>query len=157
MIRDSSHASFTAPSDWKPAGNAILTPWGEQLDPAEVWQEYPRPRMERKDWTNLNGMWNYAVSAKDAGKPSEWDGDILVPFAVEAPLSGVGRRLKPTEALWYRRSIELKPANDERTLLHFEAVDYASEVWVNGEKLGSHLGGSLPFSFDVTDVPGENR
>ena len=87
------------------------------------------------------------MRAKDAGKPSEWDGDILVPFAIEAPLSGVGRRLKPTEALWYRRSIELKKANDERTLLHFEAVDYDSEVWVNPifRNLNfSHTGGCAP-------------
>lgn len=146
------HISSAAADHWKPVENSMLTTWGEQLDPDEVWQEYPRPQLERETWKNLNGLWKYAVTPKDAGKPSEWTGDILVPFAIEAPLSGVGHRLQPDEALWYTRSFELMKMPEGRLLLNFEAVDYASEVWVNGKAVGKHIGGSLPFTFDVTNV-----
>ncbi len=139
-----------AEGPWRPTANSMLTPWGERLNPAEVWPDYPRPQMERAGWSNLNGLWAYAVAQKDAEKPSEWTGKILVPFAIEAPLSGVGRRLQPTEALWYRRFVDLAKKPDGRLLLHFEAVDYAAEVWLNGQEVGQHVGGSLPFSFDVT-------
>ena len=146
-----------AASSWKPAENTMLTPWGEKLDPSNVWKEYPRPQMERAQWKNLNGLWDYAVTAKDAGQPASWNGEILVPFAIEAPLSGVGRKLQPTEELWYHRSIDLGKKMDGRLLLHFEAVDYASEVWINGTKVGSHVGGNLPFSFDITDVSNDGQ
>ncbi|VGO13322.1 Beta-galactosidase [Pontiella desulfatans] len=143
------HLSLAGASDWKPAENTMLTPWGEKLDPANVWPEYPRPQMERADWKNLNGFWNYAVTDKAASKPSAWDGDILVPFALEAPLSGVGRKLQPSEALWYKRTFNHAPKEGTRLLLHFEAVDYKTEVWVNGQRVGSNIGGNLPFSFDI--------
>jgi len=146
-----------AEGTWKPVANSMLTPWGEQLDPAKVWQEYPRPQMERQGWNNLNGLWDYAVTEKDAGKPSAWTGKILVPFGIEAPLSGVGRRLKPAEALWYRRSVDLAKKPLGRLLLHFEAVDYATEVWLNGKEVGKHVGGFLPFSFDVTELATAGR
>ena len=138
----------------------MRTPWGEKLTAAEAWREYPRPAMRRDKWTNLNGLWDYAVTSKDVtDAPSHWDGEILVPFAIEAPLSGVERRLEPDEILWYRRSIAVAKNPQRRYLLNFEAVDYHSTVLVNGEEAGSNTGGNLPFSFDITDhlVDGTTR
>ena len=71
----------------------MLTPWGEALDKNAVLQEYPRPQLVRESYYNLNGLWDYAITASDAC-PGAWDGEILVPFSPEAPLSGVGRILK---------------------------------------------------------------
>lgn len=142
----------TAHAEWKPSENTMLTPWGEKLDPSSVWTEYPRPLLEREAWTNLNGLWSYAVSGKDAEKPTEWAGEILVPFAPEAPLSGVGRLIEPNEALWYKRTLSAGKSAGKRTLIHFEAVDYETTVWVNGVEVGQHRGGHTPFSFDVTDA-----
>lgn len=137
---------------WHPVEGKMLTKWGEALTPDTAWQEYPRPQMERPSWTNLNGMWNYAVTPKDAEQPGEWDGKILVPFALEAPLSGIGRLLEPTEALWYQRNFRVQSPPTGRLLLHFEAVDYKTQVWVNDQKVGEHVGGNLPFSFDITEA-----
>ena len=145
---------------WAPVPGAMLTDWGASLTPATAWREYPRPALARDGWVNLNGLWQYAVTrATDAAAPAQWNGEILVPFAIESPLSGVGRRVSPDEALWYRRTVEV-PATKagERTLLNFEAVDYQATVWVNHTQVGAHTGGNLPFSFDITRalVPGSN-
>ena len=68
----------------------MLTPWGEKVTPENAWRDYPRPQMVRSNWTNLNGQWDYAVTdiGKTDARPEKWDGKILVPFALEAPLSG---------------------------------------------------------------------
>lgn len=142
----------TANAQWQPAENSMLTQWGKDLDPSAVWAEYPRPLLERSEWTNLNGLWTYGIGTKDAEKPGEWVGEILVPFAPEAPLSGVGRLTEPTETLWYKRSLPAGPGEGKRTLLHFEAVDYETTVWVNGQEVGRHRGGNTPFFFDITDA-----
>lgn len=143
------HTSFSA--EWKPVAGSMLTEWGENISPDNAWTEYPRPQMVRKNWTNLNGMWEYSITRQSDKRAGTWDGEILVPFAIEAPLSGVGRSLEPYEALWYRRNFKLQKEPKERLLLHFEAVDYQSIVWVNGKEVGGHVGGNLPFSFDITD------
>ena len=70
--------------DWSPKGDKIKTKWGKNLDPEKVWQEYPRPQLERKDWLNLNGAWSYSITQKDAQKPETPDGKILVPFPLES-------------------------------------------------------------------------
>jgi hypothetical protein len=134
--------------DWQPAPASIMTRWAEQVDPANPHPEYPRPQMVRKDWMNLNGLWEYAVTPVDEPKPEQWEGKILVPFPLESALSGVGRILKPDEALWYRREFEV-PADwaGKMVLLHFEAVDWQAEAWLNGARLGDHRGGYDPFSF----------
>jgi beta-galactosidase/beta-glucuronidase len=143
---------------WKPGVGSKRSEWGEQLDSKSVWSEYPRPQLKREKWVNLNGMWEYSITPQNAGKAGKWDGEILVPFAIEAPLSGVGRLLEQNEALWYRRNFSLQQKPEGRLLLHFEAVDYRSEVWVNGKEVGGHVGGNLPFSLDITDqvTAGEN-
>jgi len=137
----------------------LITEWGAKVTAENAWREYPRPRMTREHWTNLNGEWDYAVTTLKTGKPSGWAGKILVPFCIESKLSGVGRKLEPFEALWYRRTVTLAPKAGMRTLLHFEAVDYACAVTVNGKKVGEHVGGNLPFQFDITDAAkaGENE
>ncbi len=138
----------------------MRTEWGEKVTPENVWQEYPRPAMSRENWTNLNGLWDYAVTPKsDSAPPREkWDGKILVPFAIEAPLSGVERRFTPDDALWYRRTFAATKAPGKKVLLNFEAVDYQSTVWVNDVEVGSNTGGNLPFFFDISAAlkEGEN-
>jgi len=145
-------------AEWKPVSGTMLTKWGQQLKPEKAWSEYPRQQFVRERWTNLNGLWSYAVTAKETDKPSSWAGQILVPFCPESALSGVGRLIEPTESLWYRRTFRAQKTA-MRTLLNFEAVDYHATVWVNGQPVGTHTGGHTPFSFDVTDAlrTGENE
>ncbi|UCS91709.1 hypothetical protein KZP23_13230 [Echinicola marina] len=144
---------------WQPVGDKIITKWAEEVTPSNVWQEYPRPQMERDEWQNLNGLWEYAITSNRAEEPEEWKESILVPFALETPLSGVGQRINPDEVIWYRRTFEYDPQKGETHLLNFEGVDYKCMVWVNGQLAGSHIGGNLPFSFDVTKLmkEGENE
>jgi beta-galactosidase/beta-glucuronidase len=137
----------------RPFISDMTTAWGAAVTPANAWTEYPRPEMARDDWQNLNGHWDYAITPADRRQPpATWDGKILVPFALESKLGGVQRLLDATEALWYRRAFDVSPAAGQRTLLHFEAVDYRCEVTVNGRPVGTHTGGFTPFSFDVTDA-----
>lgn len=141
-----------ASADWSPVKGSMLTEWGAKVTPENAWREYPRPQMVREGWSNLNGLWHYAVTDRGAAQPQKWVNQILVPFALETPLSGVGQRLEDNQALWYQRTFKAKSEPNGRTLLHFEGVDYACRVWVNGELAGSHVGGNLPFYFDVTDL-----
>lgn len=137
-------------ADWQPVAGKMTTRWAKTVSPKNAWPEYPRPQFERKNWQNLNGLWDYSVTAKDAPKPSAWTGQILVPYCIESTLSGVGRELQPEDALWYRRTVNLKPKKGLQTLLNFEAVDYQTTVWVNGQQVGEHTGGNTAFSFDIT-------
>lgn len=144
-------ANNTAPSwNWSVVGGHIRTPWSSDVNPATVAGEYPRPRMVRHEWMSLNGLWDYAVTAKDAPCPETFDGEILVPFCIESALSGVGRRVSAEEALWYSVSFTLPSDWEKGTILNFGAVDYECEVWLNGESLGVHKGGYTAFSFDIT-------
>ena len=131
----------------------LRTRWAATVDPAHVLPEYPRPQMSRTAWVNLNGRWDYAITALTAPRPSIWDGKILVPFAVESQLSGVQRAVSPTQQLWYRRSFE-RPTllQGGRLLLHFGAVDWQATIWLNGTMVGVHRGGYDPFTLDVTDA-----
>lgn len=131
----------------------MMTPWGEKVTSKNAWRDYPRPQMERSNWTCLNGDWDYAITAitNTPGRPAKWDGKIRVPFALEAPLSGCGGRLlKPEEYLWYTRSIELDPKPGERILLHFGAVDFRAMVYLGHDEVAIHEGGQLPFTVDLT-------
>lgn len=138
-------------AQWKPAGDKIKTKWAETLDPNNVLPEYPRPIMERSAWTNLNGLWEYAILPANQQEPKSFDGQILVPFAVESSLSGVQKSLGKENELWYKRTFTV-PSNwkGKNILLHFGAVDWKTDVYVNDIKVGSHTGGYTPFSFDIT-------
>ena len=140
-------------ASWKPAGDRIMTRWAGEVGPGNALPEYPRPQMVRPDWINLNGLWDYAIVAKDSGRPADWDGKILVPFAAESALSGVGKPVGSEKALWYRRTIAVpRKARQGRVLLHFGAVDWESTVWINGREAGTHRGGYDPFTYDITDL-----
>ena len=152
--------SFSAGA-WTPAGNVIMTPWADSIDCNNVWNQYPRPMMKRAEWKNLNGLWEYAIRPAAADTPESYQGDILVPFAVESSLSGVGKRVKSNEALWYTRTFTVpKNWKGKDVMLNFGAVDWACEVWVNGISVGEHTGGFTPFSINITPAlaqAGENR
>lgn len=151
LILLSGMAMSVAFAQWKPAGDKIKTNWAESIDVQKVLPEYPRPIMERQDWNNLNGLWEYAILPIGNPEPERYDGQILVPFALESSLSGVQKRVSANEELWYKRSFTV-PADwkGKNILLHFGAVDWRAEVFVNDIKVGTHEGGFTPFSFDIT-------
>lgn len=136
---------------WTPAGDKIKTKWAEEVSPTNSHPEYPRPQMLRSDWKSLNGLWNYSIVSASAAKPASFDGTILVPFAVESSLSGVGRKVTAQDAIWYSTTFSVpKSWNGKRTIIHFDAVDWKADVFVNGVQLGTHTGGYTHFSFDLT-------
>ena len=138
-------------AEWKPVEGRIMTKWASEVDPKNPLPEYPRPQLVRENWTNLNGLWDYAITSKDAGQPDTFEGEILVPYPIESALSGVKRKFTPNDRLWYSRSFN-PPAvkGGERLMLNFGAIDYKSEVFVNGTSVGKHTGGYDAFSYDIT-------
>lgn len=150
----------SASAQWKPAGDKIKTSWADKIDVNKVLPEYPRPIMEREQWQNLNGLWNYAILPAGKSAPLTYDGKILVPFALESSLSGVAKELGDKNELWYQRDFTV-PAkwSNKRILLNFGAVDWKADVWVNNIKVGQHTGGYTPFSLDITSalIKGNNK
>jgi beta-galactosidase/beta-glucuronidase len=142
-------------TSWKIVPGHITTQWAAELNPANTFPDYPRPLMQRNDWQNLNGLWQYAiipVSENDA-IPTSFQGNILIPFAVESALSGVGKTVGKDSLLWYQRDIAvIAKRKNRRILLHFGAVDWRSDIYINGKKIGRHEGGYDPFTFDITDA-----
>jgi len=147
-------AAVTVPlhaQDWSAKQAPIMTRWAKDVSPDNALPEYPRPQMVREKWQNLNGLWDYAIEAKDDQKPGDWDGKILVPFCAESALSGVMKRVGDENKLWYRRTFSIpQDWKENNVLLHFGAVDWQTTVWVNGKEVGQHEGGYDPFSFDIT-------
>ncbi|WP_125723027.1 glycoside hydrolase family 2 protein [Flavobacterium ustbae] len=142
---------FAVNAQWKPQGDKIKTKWVEQVDPKKPLPEYPRPIMERKDWKNLNGLWKYAIQEVGKEAPLKYDGQILVPFAAESSLSGVMKEVGAKNELWYETTFSIESSwKRKNILLHFGAVDWKTEVFVNDIKVGTHTGGYTPFSFDIT-------
>ena len=130
----------------------MVTRWAAEVTPDNVLPEYPRPQMVRPQWLNLNGLWQYTTTPPNQERPTEYTGEILVPFPVESALSGVQQRVDGRH-LWYRRTFTIpQDWRGQRVLLHFGAVDWRTTVWVNGTELGTHVGGYDPFSFDITDT-----
>jgi len=144
-------AMVSSSQPWQPAGDKIKTRWAGQVNPAAPLPEYPRPIMQREMWQNLNGLWDYAILPRGSATPAAYDGKILVPFAVESSLSGVAKSVGEEHELWYHRTFNI-PAGwkKSRILLHFGAVDWRADIWINQVKIGSHQGGYTPFSFDIT-------
>ena len=141
-----------AMAQWKPVEGQLMTRWAKDVSPGNVWPEYPRPQMTRDQWQNLNGLWDYAITPSTAdSRPAAWEGQILVPFAIESALSGVKKAVQPDQTLWYRRTFPASGNLDgQRLLLHFNAVDWECTVFVNGTFCGRHQGGYDPFYFDIT-------
>lgn len=151
--------TFNLTAQWQPAGDKIKTRWATEIDVNSVLPEYPRPIMERAEWQNLNGLWKYAIQPVGKQKPTGFEGDILVPFAIESSLSGVQKRVGSDNELWYQRDFSVPSKwKNNKILLHFGAVDWKADVWVNDVKVGQHTGGYTPFSFDITPalVNGKN-
>lgn len=141
----------SAQTSWKPAGDKIKTPWAEQVNPNQVLPEYPRPILERTQWQNLNGLWDYAILDKGKMEPQQYDGQILVPFCVESSLSGVQKSVTEKQELWYHRSFDVPAAwKGKHIILNFGAVDWQADVYVNDIHIGTHKGGYAGFSFDIT-------
>ena len=135
---------------WAPKQAPLMTKWARQVDPRHPWPEYPRPQMARADWLNLNGLWEYQPGAEGDAVPTgqNLSSKILVPYPVESALSGV---MEHHDRLWYRRRFVVPAAwKGKQVMLNFGAVDFESEVYINGKSVGVHRGGYLPFSYDVT-------
>jgi beta-galactosidase/beta-glucuronidase len=136
---------------WKIAGDKIVTPWADKVNPANPLPEYPRPQMVRSEWKSLNGLWDYAIIPATDPMPKTYQGKILVPFAVESALSGVNKQVGSENILWYRTKFSIPSTFKGKViLLHFGAVDWASEIYINGKRIGSHEGGYDPFTIDIT-------
>jgi len=105
--------------------------------------EYPRPRLTRPNWINLNGEWEFG-----AGERPVFDRRIVVPFCPQSELSGIGEA--PGDTVWYRRRFDAPPG--ERLILHCGAVDYRATVWLNDVEVARHEGGHTPFSADITEA-----
>ena len=149
----STWSSTPVSAQWQPATGPLKTRWAAEVSPKNALPEYPRPQMVRKEWLNLNGVWDLAIAPRETPKPAVFPKQILVPFPVESALSGVMRPVTETDQLWYRRSFTIpKEWIGRRVLLHFGAVDFDAGVWVNGREAGRHRGGYDGFSFDVTDA-----
>ncbi len=128
----------------------LMTDWAQQVDPTNTLPEYPRPQMVRTNWLNLNGIWQFQAGATNDPVPigQTLSGEILVPFPMESAISGV---MQHHSFSWYRRNFTV-PAdwNGQNLLLHLDAVDWESEVFINGHSLGIHRGGYDPATYDIT-------
>jgi beta-galactosidase/beta-glucuronidase len=135
---------------WKPAKGPLMTRWAKDVSPENAHPEYPRPQMVRKEWQNLNGLWQFQGAAENEEAPIGKDlkEQILVPYPVESALSGLMRH---EDRMWYRRTFEVpKDWSGRHVLLHLDAVDWEATVYVNGNKLGTHRGGYDAFGYDIT-------
>jgi len=132
-----------------------MTEPGRNPPPPGGARGYPRPMLQRQQWINLNGTWDFAIDAGAVWRMPEdvrWDRQIIVPFTPETKASGV-QETGFYRAVWYRRNIERpRVADGKRLILQFGAVDYAATVWVNGKLAVKHEGGYTPFRADITDM-----
>lgn len=157
VLMDRDKVEIPAPEGgWEIKGNHIKTRWAEDVTPDNALPEYPRPQMEREQWMNLNGLWDYAIANSVTSVPEDYNGKILVPFAIESSLSGVMKPLEPGKILWYRREVSIPDDwAGKRVMINFGAVDNEAWVYVNGTEsknlVGNHRGGYSAFSFDITD------
>ncbi|MGQ8335583.1 sugar-binding domain-containing protein [Sunxiuqinia sp. A32] len=137
--------------DWQLKQAPLMTSFSEDVDPNNVLPEYPRPQLVREEWMNLNGLWQFqpGLGLLEPVPQGDLARSILVPFAVESAISGV---MEHHSRLWYKRTFTIPENwNGKNIIIHFGAVDYESEVYINGTSLGIHYGGYDPFSYDITD------
>lgn len=137
---------------WAPKPSPMTTPWTNQVPVDNPLPEYPRPQLTRPDWTNLNGIWDFAVTGADAGQPASFPEQIRVPYPAESALSGIHRKITQHDKLWYKRTFTVPSDwNGRRVQLHFGGSDWQSTVWVNGRQAGAvHKGGYDAFTYDIT-------
>ena len=139
---------------WQIVPGHITTQWAKDVNPSNTLPDYPRPQMQRSQWQNLNGLWQYSIVpvSNDKSIPNVFDGNILVPFAVESALSGVAKTVGKDSILWYQTIINTSSKlKNKKVLLHFGAVDWRSEIYINGNKIATHEGGYDPFTVDITN------
>ena len=144
-------SGMVSAQQWAPAGDKIRTKWAEEVSPENAHPEYPRPQMVRSEWKSLNGLWDCEIVSKTSAQPSAYSQKILVPFAVESSLSGLGKTITPNDAIWYKTTFTVPSSwRGRRVMLNFEAVDWKTDVIVNGVQIGTHTGGYTHFGYDVT-------
>lgn len=151
-VDDSTEVDPKAGQPIEDPARAAWTRWGRTVDPERPRADYPRPSLVRERWVNLNGRWQFEPGRPTQPPPFDREllGSIVVPFAPEAPLSGVEEH---HEHLWYKRRFQVPTGwHRDRLLIHFGAVDWQAEVWVNGRRLALHEGGFDPFTIDVTEA-----
>jgi hypothetical protein len=139
--------------EWKPVPGNIMTQWAASVTPVNVWKEYPRPQLVRKEWMNLNGLWDFTVTlGYNTGPAQRFNRKILVPFCVESALSGIKEPITGFQEMKYRRFFTVPEGwKGMRLILHFDAVDYQSKLWIDGKYAGEHKGGYDAFQYDITD------
>ncbi len=143
-------SAATGGISWQPKQAPLMTDWAQQVNPANVLPEYPRPQMVRSNWMSLNGVWQFQSGATNDPAPAGQNlaGVILVPFPMESALSGV---MQYSPFSWYRRQFTVPSEwSGQRILLHFDAVNWRSQIYVNGQNVGVHTGGYDPFTYDIT-------
>ncbi len=141
-----------ATAAWQIQKAPLLTRWAKRVTPPHVWWHYPRPQMRRNVWKNLNGLWHYAIAPENRRTPPRpFAGEILVPFPIESALSGVRKTLLPTQCIWYRRNFQIPSAwRPRQVLLHIEAANWQTRIWINGHAAGMHRGGYSPICLNIT-------
>lgn len=118
--------------------------------------EYPQPQFQRENWTNLNGSWDFDFDDQNQGVRDQWyqqeklTQKIEVPFAYQTELSGIDDQSEHS-VVWYQRHFQIDQSTDEVTILHFGAVDFKADIWIDGQHVGTHSGGHTSFSFDITN------
>ncbi|MCM2424608.1 AbfB domain-containing protein [Streptomyces sp. RKAG337] len=139
---------------WSPKPSPMTTPWTNQVPVDNPLPEYPRPQLTRPDWANLNGIWDFAVTGRDAAQPAAFTEQIRVPFVAESALSGIQRKITQNDKLWYKRTFTVPGTwNGRRVQLNFGASDWQTTVWVNGRQAGTaHKGGYDAFGYDITSL-----
>ncbi|MEU3269932.1 LamG-like jellyroll fold domain-containing protein [Saccharomonospora sp. NPDC006951] len=140
---------------WKPGTPRLTTPWTHEVSPRNALPEYPRPQLARKEWRNLNGVWEFAGAANGEAPPfgTSLAERVLVPYPTESALSGIQRH---EDYMWYRRTFTVprhwQIGKNKALRINFGAVDYKAVVYVNGVEVAAHEGGYGAFSADVTDA-----
>lgn len=143
-------AAATGGMPWQPGQAPLMTDWAQQVNPTNVFPEYPRPQMVRSNWMNLNGVWQFQPGETNDPVPTGRNlaNVILVPFPMESALSGV---IQYYPFSWYRQQFTVPTSwSGQRIILHFDAVNWRSQIYVNGQNMGTHTGGYDPFSYDIT-------
>jgi hypothetical protein len=137
-------------SAWQMKLAPLMTDFAQQVDTNSPLSEYPRPQMVRSNWLTLNGIWQFQPGSTNDPVPTNQTlaSQILVPFPMESAISGVQQY---SAWSWYRRTFTVPPAwAGQRVLLHFDAVNWQSQLYINGQNVGIHKGGYDPFTCDIT-------